>query len=107
MFYGLIFAALLYIFYPSISKYELQSSFKSIVILAAAAGSFMTIYLLFALLRDKVRLRQWGAGCIAVFFLLLLNPIVNIPHIMFQSLAFAIWKKGTLRQAQYGTPSFN
>lgn len=84
LFYGLIFAALLYIFYPSISKYELQSSFKSIVILAAAAGSFMTIYLLSALLRDKVRLRQWGAGCIAVFFLLLLNPIINIPHTMFQ-----------------------
>ncbi|WP_338527586.1 hypothetical protein V6Z54_00335 [Bacillus sp. MAG717A] len=84
LFYGLIFAALLYIFYPSISKYELQSTFKSIVILAAAAGSFMTIYLLSALLRDKVRLRQWGAGCIAVFFLLLLNPIINIPHTMFQ-----------------------
>lgn len=84
LFYGLIFAALLYIFYPSISKYELQSTFKSIVILIAAAGSFMTIYLLSALLRDKVRLRQWGAGCIAVFFLLLLNPIVNIPHTMFQ-----------------------
>ncbi|WGD97286.1 hypothetical protein [Bacillus safensis] len=84
LFYGLIFAALLYIFYPSISKYELQSTFKSIVILVAAAGSFMTIYLLSALLRDKVRLRQWGAGCIAVFFLLLLNPIVNIPHTMFQ-----------------------
>ncbi|MBU5259812.1 7TM-DISM domain-containing protein [Bacillus pumilus] len=84
LFYGLIFAALLYIFYPSITKYELQSSFKSIVILAAAAGSFMMIYLLCALLRDKVRLRQWGAGCIAVFFLLLLNPIVNIPHTMFQ-----------------------
>ncbi|WP_440602265.1 hypothetical protein [Bacillus safensis] len=84
LFYGLIFAALLYIFYPSISKYELQSTFKSIVILAAAAGSFMTIYLLSALLRDKVRLRQWGAGCIAVLFLLLLNPIINIPHTMFQ-----------------------
>ncbi|KUF25790.1 hypothetical protein [Bacillus sp. G1(2015b)] len=84
LFYGLIFAALLFIFYPSISKYELQSTFKSIVILAAAAGSFMTIYLLSALLRDKVRLRQWGAGCIAVFFLLLLNPIINIPHTMFQ-----------------------
>ncbi|AMM97123.1 hypothetical protein P5485_007265 [Bacillus pumilus] len=84
LFYGLIFAALLYIFYPSITKYELQSSFKSIVILAAAAGSFMTIYLLCALLRDKVRLRKWGAGCIAGFFLLLLNPIVNIPHTMFQ-----------------------
>lgn len=84
LFYGLIFASLLYIFYPSISKYELQSTFKSIVILAAAAGSFMTIYLLSALLRDKVRLRQWGAGCIAVFFLLLLNPIINIPHTMFQ-----------------------
>lgn len=84
LFYGLIFVALLYIFYPSISKYELQSTFKSIVILAAAAGSFMTIYLLSALLRDKVRLRQWGAGCIAVFFLLLLNPIINIPHTMFQ-----------------------
>ena len=37
LFYGLIFAALLYIFYPSISKYELQSTFKSLVILAAAA----------------------------------------------------------------------
>ena len=84
LFYGLIFAALLYIFYPSITKYELQSSFKSIVILAAAAGSFMTIYLLYALLREKVRLRQWGAGCIAVFFLLLLNPIINFPHTMFQ-----------------------
>ncbi|OYN66678.1 hypothetical protein [Bacillus safensis] len=84
LFYSLIFAALLYIFYPSISKYELQSTFKSIVILVAAAGSFMTIYLLSALLRNKVRLRQWGAGCIAVFFLLLLNPIVNIPHTMFQ-----------------------
>ncbi|MEK5007962.1 MULTISPECIES: hypothetical protein [Bacillus] len=84
LFYGLIFAALLYIFYPSISKYELQSTFKSIVILVAAAGTFMTIYLLSALLRDKVRLRKWGAGCIAVFFLLLLNPIVNIPHTMFQ-----------------------
>ncbi|MFS3913184.1 hypothetical protein ACL9ST_02825 [Bacillus australimaris] len=84
LFYGLIFAALLYIFYPSITKYELQSSFKSIVILAAAAGSFMTIYLLYALLRDKVKLRQWGAGCIAVFFLLLLNPVINIPHAMFQ-----------------------
>ncbi|MEV9501643.1 hypothetical protein [Bacillus safensis] len=84
LFYGLIFAALLYIFYPSISKYELQSTFKSIVILAAAAGSFMTIYLLSALLRDKVRLRQWGAGCIAVLFLLLLNSIINIPHTMFQ-----------------------
>ncbi|WP_224925347.1 hypothetical protein [Bacillus pumilus] len=84
LFYGLIFAALCYIFYPSITKYELQSSFKSIVILATAAGSFMTIYLLCALLQGKVRLRQWGAGCIAVFFLLLLNPIVNIPHTMFQ-----------------------
>ncbi|GLF90375.1 hypothetical protein Saga11_16340 [Bacillus safensis] len=84
LFYGLIFTALLYIFYPSITKYELQSSFKSIVILAAAAGSFMTIYLLYALLRDKMRLKQWSAGCIAVFFLLLLNPIINIPHTMFQ-----------------------
>ncbi|MGX9292975.1 hypothetical protein ACSLGF_17610 [Bacillus sp. A015] len=80
LFYGLIFAALLYIF----SKYELQSSFKSIVILATAAGSFMTIYLLSALLQDKMRLRQWCAGSIAVFFLLLLNPIVNVPHTMFQ-----------------------
>lgn len=84
LFYGLIFAALVYIFYPSISKHELQSSFKSIVILAAAAGSLMTIDLLSALLRDKLRLRQWGAGCITVFFLLLLNPVVNIPHTMFQ-----------------------
>ncbi|PRO40827.1 hypothetical protein [Bacillus sp. LLTC93] len=84
LFYGLIFAALLYIFYPSITKYELQSSFKSIVILATAAGSFMTIYLLCVLLQDKVRLRQWGAGGISVFLLLLLNPIVNVPHTMFQ-----------------------
>ncbi|MGM0756786.1 MAG: hypothetical protein ACQETN_11555 [Bacillota bacterium] len=84
LFYGLIFAALLYIFYPSISRYGLQSSFKSIVILATAAGSFMTIYLLSALLQDKMRLRQWCAGSIAVFFLLLLNPIVNVPHTMFQ-----------------------
>ncbi|MEF3085275.1 hypothetical protein [Bacillus altitudinis] len=83
-FYGLIFAALLYIFYPSISKHELQSSFKSIVILVAAAGSFMTLHLLCALIQNKVKLRQWGAGGIVVFFMLMLNPILNLPHIMFQ-----------------------
>ncbi|WP_285891437.1 sigma factor-like helix-turn-helix DNA-binding protein [Bacillus altitudinis] len=83
-FYGLIFAALLYIFYPSISKHELQSSFKSIVILVAAAGSFMTLHSLCALLQNKVKLRQWGAWGIVVFFMMLLNPILNLPHIMFQ-----------------------
>ena len=54
-------------FYPSISKHELQSSFKSIVILVAAAGSFMTLHSLCALLQNKVKLRQWGAWGIVVF----------------------------------------
>ncbi|KKK08269.1 hypothetical protein UF15_18045, partial [Bacillus sp. L_1B0_12] len=67
-----------------ISKHELQSSFKSIVILVAAAGSFMTLHLLGALLQNKVKLRQWGAWGIVVFFMLMLNPILNLPHIMFQ-----------------------
>ncbi|CVM79381.1 Uncharacterised protein [Streptococcus pneumoniae] len=66
-FYGLIFAALLYIFYPSISKHELQSSFKSIVILVAPAGSFMTLHLLGALLQNKVKLRQWVLGELSSF----------------------------------------
>ncbi|MFJ5963548.1 hypothetical protein [Bacillus sp. NPDC093026] len=84
LFYGLILAALLYIFYPSISKYQLQSSLKSIVIIVAAAGSFMTIYLLDVLLKNKVRWRQLMIGSIAVFFMLLLNPIMNVPHALFQ-----------------------
>ncbi|MDM5297774.1 hypothetical protein QUF51_06370 [Bacillus pumilus] len=83
LFYSLISAVLLYIFYP-IWKSDLQSSLKSIVIIATAAGSFMTIDLLCTLLKNKLRWRQLGTGCIAVFFLLLLNPIMNVPHTLFQ-----------------------
>ncbi|MFS0654258.1 hypothetical protein [Bacillus sp. 179-C3.3 HS] len=84
LFYGLISAVLLYIFYPTTGQNQLQSSLKSIVIIVTAAGSFMTIDLLCALLKDKLRWRQWGTGCIVVFFLLLLNPIMNAPHLFFQ-----------------------